>query len=89
MEYDAKIIVEFASRLYSKAGNIIAMYTILGLLIGGFAGMSMGRDTGAIIGALIVGAIGYSLGSDRAFQFKLQAQVALCQVQIELNTRRA
>jgi hypothetical protein len=36
----------------------------------------------------VLGLVGYSLAQDKAFQLKLQAQVALCQVQIELNTHR-
>jgi hypothetical protein len=36
----------------------------------------------------ILGAVsGYSRGRDKAFHLKLEAQVALCQVQIEVNTR--
>lgn len=91
MDYDSKIIVEFANRLYSKANTIIVIYTILGIILGAIAGSaaSSGSAAAMAIGALILGAIGYSLGSERAFQLKLQAQTALCQVQIEKNTRVA
>ncbi len=40
---------------------------------------------GAVLGALI----GISIGRGRAFVYQLQAQQALCQVEIESNTRRA
>ena len=87
MEYDPKVIVEFASRLYARANSVIATYTILGVLVGAGAGSALGHGAGALIGAVIVGSIGYSMGSEKAFQYKLQAQMALCQVKIEANTR--
>jgi hypothetical protein len=39
------------------------------------------------IGAILGGAMGYAIGTEKAFTLRLQAQVALCQVQIEANTR--
>lgn len=85
MQYDPKVIVEFATRLYSRASSIIATYT--GILVGAGAGGAIGHGPGALIGAVVIGAIGYSVGSEKAFQYRLQAQTALCQVQIETNTR--
>ncbi len=41
----------------------------------------------ALVGAVIGGGIGYVVGQQRAFWFRLQAQLALCQAQIEENTR--
>lgn len=89
MQYDQKIIVEFASRLYSRATSVVATYTVFGVLVGAGAGGAIGHGAGALIGAVIGGAIGYSMGSEKAFQYRLQAQTALCQAQIESNTRRA
>lgn len=40
----------------------------------------------ALIGLLVGAGIGFALGQERAFKLKLEAQVALCQVQIEKNT---
>lgn len=34
-------------------------------------------------------ALGFLIGQERAFRLKLQAQIALCQVRIEENTRKA
>ena len=93
--YDADVIVTFAARLYKQAGSIVAAYTLLGallgLLLGGTAAAALQRDdlmvAFAIIGALIGGAVGYVRGQERAFTLRLQAQTALCQVQIEENTR--
>ena len=39
-----------------------------------------------LIGGVLVGVVGFLLGSQRAFLLKLQAQTALCQIQIEQNT---
>ena len=75
---------------------------IIGSLVGGilgfvvaqlprsYTGMSNEPMTAIQIGALVVcliGALsGYSRGREKAFRFMLDAQVALCQVQIEKNT---
>ena len=92
MEYDKKVIEQFAEKLYKRANSIIATYTFLGLLIGLFFGLAAFASTKSgllfILSVLIVGFIGYALGSDKAFTLKLQAQLALCQSQIETNTRK-
>jgi uncharacterized membrane protein len=94
VEYDASIIQESAKRLYSRAASIILSSTVFGLLVGAFAGalgaVLLERRSAitmvlAICG-LIGGLLGYQRGRERAFELKLQAQVALCQVQIEKNT---
>jgi hypothetical protein len=92
-KYDSALIYTFAGRLYSRAESAIVTATLIGAVIGavmGYAGGAVSGNGGtfALVAAVIMGAIGYSIGSERAFQLKLQAQVALCQVQIEENTRR-
>jgi len=87
MKYDPQIIEKFADKLYSKAKTIIITYTVLGLVIGGIAGTFVLPVIGSLIGALLFAVFGFSLGSEKAFHFKLEAQVALCQVQIERNIR--
>ena len=99
-QYDSTIIASFAERLYVQAGRIIFTYAVLGGLVscigGGVLGSLMsGRSDGstfAIVGAVALGVVGtwlgYSLGQEKAFELKLRAQTALCQLQIELNTRR-
>lgn len=96
--YDAGIIQEFAERLYSQAGSIIIGSSLLWAIVGGvvmggviFAiGINKLGSEGAIvvagIGVVSGLLIGYARGSERAFKLKLDAQVALCQVQIEKNT---
>lgn len=92
VRYDEAVLSEFARRLYRRALSIIVWCTILGLLAGGTLGGALAEATksGGGIVALVVlvgGLIGYAIGSERAFMLRLQAQVVLCQVQIERNTR--
>lgn len=89
--YDPAVIQEFASRLYRRASSTVAAYTFLGLIIGAVAGGALsagGESRGMItlIGLFVGAGIGFALGQERAFKLKLEAQVALCQVQIEKNT---
>jgi hypothetical protein len=98
MQYDAKIIDAFAVRLYKRAAWIGALYTLFCGFLGFVGGWAVGvaaRNSGlpaanvsAIIGAVLFGLVGYALGEEKRFQLKLQAQIALCQVQIERNVRR-
>lgn len=59
-------------------------------MIGDAAGYMVNReaDLFAALGAVVAGLIGYAIGTEKAFQLKLQAQTALCQVKIEENTRK-
>lgn len=89
--YDSGVIEQFADKLYSRATAIVVLYVLLGLLFGavsGYAGYQYFRIelAGWIAGAVVV-VIAFFLGQQRAFQLRLQAQIALCQVQIEKNTR--
>ena len=95
-QYDPGIIAEFADRLYAQARSIIVTSTLLGALIGVFPGAAMALSSHdstpgflmALLGALILGPLGFAIGRARAFSLRLQAQTALCQAQIEVNTRR-
>ena len=89
-DYDSKVIYDFAGRLYKKASTIIMLYTFIGASLG-FLGGHLISDKGnlpALVCLIIFGAIGYSLGSEKACQLKLQAQTALCHAKIEENTRQ-
>jgi hypothetical protein len=73
---------------------IIVVYTVIGGVGGAGAAFSLGKTShGAegkgllAVGFLVGGVIGYFIGTERAFVLRLQAQIALCQVQIERNTR--
>lgn len=99
VQYDGRILRQFAEMLYAKARNIIITYAITGFILGGVIGLVMrayvtlGRDLsslGTVISwapALLGLAIGISHGRMKAFMLRLEAQRTLCQVQIEVNTR--
>ena len=101
-KYDANIIQTFAVALYKKAKAVVIDYTVRGAVLGalcGFALLLFMNTRGAnnppanaggliIILVLVFGLIGYRIGKSRAFDLKLKAQTALCQVQIEKNTRK-
>ena len=94
MNYDAQVIVTFAERLYKQAASIAATYALLGALVGAVIGAAVGSAWGSwsvvmLVGAVVVGALAFAVGQQKAFALKLQAQVALCQVQIEANTHRS
>lgn len=86
-KYDPSVIQEFADRLYQKANGIIRNYTILGVILLGFAGLASSEPIFGVIGSVVGGVIGYAIGKEKAFSYKLQAQTALCQVQVEINSR--
>ena len=98
-EYDPSIIELAAARLYSKADAVVMGSIATGIVVGASFGAipltSLGSSwpipstlgfatlaLGAILGAVI----GYTIGDARAFGYRLQAQSALCQLQIERNT---
>jgi hypothetical protein len=94
IQYDASIIKTFATRLYLKAQQLVQAATVLaglfGLILGGAAGGAVEHGVlGALFGAVLGALIGYMSAQYMAFKLKLQAQIALCQVQIEENTRAA
>ena len=91
--YDASVIITFTDNLYAQAGNVVATYSVIGVLVGGAVGAVIANVAHiawpmvALAGAAIVGAVAFQLGQQKAFSLRLQAQIALCQVQIEANTR--
>lgn len=97
VKYDSKVIYQFAERLYKTADTTVATYTAIfgfvGLCFGGFVfALGGGRGIASFVALLIVLFLlwlGYTIGQEKAFQYRLQAQTALCHVQIEENTRMA
>ena len=91
--YDVQIIRTFAGRLYRRAASLVALYSLLGMVVGailaGAAWNLMGESSVWIPMAawMFCGAVGYMIGSERAFKLRFEAQVALCQAQIEVNTK--
>lgn len=88
--YDPSIIQQAAEGLYAQARRILALGAVVGFIGGVVVAVSMGFKLGmgeVIVAGAIGALIGYSLAQSRAFALRLQAQVALCQAQIEVNTR--
>lgn len=93
VSYDAAVIQEFADTLYSDAKTIAVRFTLFGFVFGigiGYAianGLGIdGTKTGMVV-AVAGGVLGYMHGQTKAFALRLQAQQALCQVEVEKNTR--
>ncbi len=103
--YDERVIRKFANRLYAKAARVVFVYIFFGILAGLAAGWVLGvtepvammlwgtgydpQKLAMLAGTVIFGLAGLALGLRRSFFLKLQAQLALCQMQIERNTRPA
>jgi hypothetical protein len=77
--FEASVIIEYADRLYRQAASIAKRSA--------YQRAQKSIESG-VAGAVIIGAIAFQIGQQRALALRLQAQVALCQVQIEANTRR-
>lgn len=94
-QYDPSVIQKFADRLYAQADRIVYTYMFVGFIVGfvggGVFGTSIsGRDAlitwGVVVGTIL--AVPFTMaGFARGDALRLQAQTALCQVQIESNSR--
>lgn len=91
--YDPDIIQKFSGELYRQADRIVLMSAIRFGIVGAVVGAVLSGVTGTSVffGLLVLGGIaafiGALMGQEKAFALRLQAQVALCQVQIERNTQ--
>src|SRR5919202_1320943 len=99
VRYDASIIEQFARNLYRKAelvttGSIVAG-GVIGAAFGAVPLTSLGESwpisrtfgfATFMLGGLVGAAGGYVIGDARAFGYRLHAQVAICQIQIERTT---
>ncbi len=100
VDYDPRVIEQFAESLYRKAvsaqrGSIV-VGVVLGAVFGGIPLTSLGENwpiphafgfATMLVGAIVGGLIGFVIGDARSFGYKLQAQAALCQVEIQRNTQ--
>lgn len=94
MRYDSTTIHEVAERLYSAATLTEVLWTIAGVVfgfpVGWLAGIRFDQQaTGLLLGAAFGVLLGYWIGHLRALTMRFTAQMALCQAQIEENTRPA
>ncbi len=94
--YDPAVIQQFADQLYAQARLMVATYAVLGFLLGGLgmAGFGLTEMGGGspylpgLVGGFVFAALLAAVGQSRAFDLRLRAQTALCQVQTEWNSRR-
>jgi hypothetical protein len=97
--YDPRIIEQFAENLYRKASTFVAGSIVVGVALGAAFGAVPLTSLGdawpipplfgfatLLLGGLLGGVIGYVIGDTRSFGYRLQAQSALCQLQMERNT---
>lgn len=97
--YDPRVIEQFADKLYRKASSFVAGSIVvagaLGAAFGAVPLTSLGDAwpvpsafgvATLLVGALCGAIVGYVIGDTRSFGYRLQAQAALCQLQIERNT---
>jgi hypothetical protein len=95
VKYDPQVLYRFAERLYARAFWTVVAATLSVALTGALTGLGFsarmpetGPLIGAVVGGLVGGVLGFLIGNERAFTLRLQAQLALCQMNIEFNTRR-
>ena len=97
-KYDPAVIQDMANRLYNESKWLILRGAVVGALFGAMTGsivaLLLGELSSVIGGVAVVvfgtlcAALGASYSHSRTFLLRLQAQKLLCQVQIEINTRR-
>lgn len=91
--YNPSIIRSFANELYKQSSIIVLQHTISGVIVGSILGLIISSMLQiivlplAVIGGIVGGFLGSILGNAKAFMLKLQAQLALCQVEIEKGIR--
>jgi len=94
--YDVALIQSLANRMYSQSRTVVVKYTIIGAVLFSLIfyiaasieqNSSLAPTKSLGVGLLIGVVLGFMLGQRRSYQFKMEAQLALCQVQIERNTR--
>src|SRR5215216_6095824 len=101
-DFDPRIIEAFAERLYGKATSFLLGSVVFGVVMGMSFGAVPLTSLGAawpipsmfgfatmLLGGILGGVIGYVVGDTRAFGYKLQAQGALCQLEVERNGAEA
>jgi hypothetical protein len=94
-QYDPAILQKFADKMYSSAVVIIVVGIVFGALLGGGMGAGVANAgskagssmTPAIVGMVVGAGFGGLLGYLAGFWYRFRAQVVLCQLQIEMNTR--
>ena len=98
-DYEPRVIEQFAEKLYRKASAFVMGSVVVGAALGAAFGSvpltslgeawpvpSMFGFVTLLLGGVFGAVIGYVIGDTRSFGYRLQAQSALCQLQLERNT---
>ena len=99
IQYDAQVIRAHAQALYDQALVLVIFWTLVSAVVGGGITALIFYSilqkplaiwlTAAVIGGGLCGGLSYFIGQSKASLLRLRAQMALCLVQIENNTRSA
>lgn len=87
--YDARLVQEYAHRLHRSATQLVVTYAFGGAVTGGSLGFIVRDLQSTVLATMLVAVIGYFIGRDKALRLKLEAQLALCQMEIEQHLRRS
>ena len=89
VKFDEKLILKEADSLYKKARSIAIVYSFLFFVVGFVVGyVATSGNPAFTFGIGICGLIlGFASGSAAGHKLKFNAQMLLCQLQIEINTR--
>lgn len=94
-EYDPKVIQDYAEGLYKQSKSVTTCYFFIGifaaiLIFSKISEILMGEFDFLIIaiGVFLGSVMGLFAGRNRAFEMQLEAQQALCQVEIQENTKK-
>jgi F0F1-type ATP synthase assembly protein I len=90
--YDPTLLRTLADKLNAQARTAVVVGIIAGAITGGLFGFAaslifMTSHSYLVPGAVVGAVLGVFAGRRKAQALRLQAQMALCQVQIEENTR--
>jgi hypothetical protein len=90
--YDSTLLRTLALKLNAQARTAVVVGIVAGAVTGGLFGFAaslifMLSSSLLIPGAVVGAVLGIFAGRRKAQALRLQAQMALCQVQIEENTR--
>jgi F0F1-type ATP synthase assembly protein I len=91
--YDPSLLRTLAEQLNAQARTAVVVGIIAGVVTGGLFGFAaslifMTSHSLLIPGSVVGAVIGIFAGRRKAQALKLQAQMALCQIQIEENSRQ-
>ena len=87
VKYEPKVIQKFADKLYSQANSIAFSYGFLGAIVGAIVGQLAFKNGGALIFGAVACLLGVAIGVSKGAELRLKAQLALCQMHLEWNTR--